>query len=78
MVMETFRGSQDVNGDGGGDRNESSSVNGNGDEDGNGDGNEDRIREGGGDAKKRKKNTRVVDEIRHFHSVRVIISVDRG
>ena len=46
-------GAQDGNGDGRGDRNESSSRDGNGGEDGNG--NEDRIGEGGGVVKKRKK-----------------------
>ena len=44
---------QDGNGDGSGDGNESSSGDGNGDEDGNGDGNEDG--ESGDEAKKRKK-----------------------
>ena len=54
--MEIVRGSQDVNGDGSGNGNESSSEDWNGDEDGNGDGNADRIRGGRGEAKKHKKN----------------------
>ena len=59
--METVGRTQDGNGDGSGDGNESSSGDGNGDEDengkedGNGDGNEDGIGEGGREAKKRKK-----------------------
>ena len=44
---------QNVNGDGSGDGNESSSGDGNGDEEGNG--NEDRIGESGGEAKRRQK-----------------------
>ena len=72
--METRGRTQDGNGDGSGDGNESSSGDGNGDEDGN----EDGSREGGEESKKRKNRTMTVDAIRHFHSVRVIISADRG
>ena len=49
--METRGRTQDGNGNGSGDGNESSSGNGNGEEDGN----EDRIGEGGGEAKKCRK-----------------------
>ena len=59
--METCRRTQDGNGDGNGDTSENSSGDGNGDEDNgygdedSGNGNEDRIKEGGSEAKKRKK-----------------------
>ena len=53
--VETPERTQDGNGDGSGDGNESSSGDENGDEDGNGNGDEDKIEEGGGEAKKRKK-----------------------
>ena len=53
--VKTRRRSQDGNGDGSGDGTESNSGDGNRDEDGNRNGKEDRIREGGREAKKRKK-----------------------
>ena len=59
--MEIRRRTPDGNGDGNGDEIEDSSGDGNGDKDGNGNGNEYRIGEGGREAKKRKKRTRVVD-----------------
>ena len=53
--METRRRTQDGNGNGSGDVNESSSGDGNRDDDGSGNGNEDGIGEPGREAKKRKK-----------------------
>ena len=53
--VETCRGTQDVNGDGSGDGNESSRRYMNWNKDGNGDGNEDGIREGGGETNERKE-----------------------
>ena len=78
-------GNGDINGDGDGERAGTRRITGveedegtqNGNGDGSGDGNESSrgngngIAEGGGEV-------REVDVIRHFHSVRVIISADRG
>ena len=76
--VETCRGTQDVNGDGSGDGNESSRRYMNWNKDGNGDG----TRTGSGRAEERrmsaKNRTRLVDAISPFHSVRFINSADGG
>ena len=61
--MRTGRRTPDWNGEGNGRGSEDSIGDENGDED-NGNGNENRIEEGGGEAKKRKKSHIVVDAVR--------------